>query len=361
MDQQTPSKLVDPSGNPIPPRSAALATQPVRIDAGRLDLLDPELPDEGMVRQLEQRALFRERIIQLALRQTAATQYVIHRAEGDEARESVYPMGAAADAMFSFLGLTWASVVESTVDGRPSYRRGEQKWQSEIRSVPVKDGKGNVVGEDRYYWVKSGLWSRDALVALAEGKRLIGVGYSKDEPTTEMNAFENLKSRAVREVLGLKGKDRTWYKVQGLDLSAARVAEFQDRKAGASSDPDQAVIKWGKAKGKKVSELSDDDLRFYTERQEKDCADPEKAKFKPERLLAALKAEAERRAAKPTEDAESAEEFDRTIIALREEMLSQRVDATKLDAYVATLQTLEQARRALEHYRGKRAKKTTSP
>jgi hypothetical protein len=167
-----------------------------------------------------------------------------------------------------------------------------------------------------------------------------------------------LLAGGVREALGRHGKHRAWDKRQGLALSSARDAEVQARKSGASSDPDQAVIKWGKAKGKKVAELSDEDLRFYTERQEQDVANPEKAKYHPERLLAALKAEAERRAAKPTEDVEQAEEFERTIAAVREEGVAQNVNRAKLDAYIAGLKTLEQAKKALEYYRGKRASRT---
>lgn len=349
MDQ-TKSRILDPVSEQ-PMERTGLATRPATLDLGRLDLLDPESPpDEKMIQGLEQRARFLDKVIQLALKRTSPSQYVIHRAEGDEARESVYPMGAAADAMFGFLGLSWAAPIP-TLDGdgkEVSWRRGEKKWEAEIRGG----------GEDQeYYWVRSALWRGDQLIALAEGKRLIGVGYAKDKPTAEIDAFENLKSRAVREVLGLKAKDRAWYQANGLDLSNARLAEFQDRKSSATADPNEAVIKWGNAKGSKVKDLSDQDLAFYTTRYEADVADPAKAKFKPALMLAALKAEAERRAAKPTLDAQQAEELEQLIVAIREEAAAQNVPAEKLEPYIASLQTLEQAKKALASYRERRVKK----
>lgn len=348
---QTASKVLDPNGNPVQ-SGGALMAQPVRIDAGRLDLLDPDLPDEAAFKELERRAVFIKRGIQYALQQTAPSQYVVHRSE-DGQTESVYPMGAAGAAMLRFFGLTWA-VPEPVTDARgqvTGYRPGDKLWRAEVREVGEKT---------RYCCVESALWRGTDLIALCEGKRLIGGGYSKDDVQSGQNAFENLKSRAVRTVLGLGGKDRAWYLANGLDLSTARVVDFQDRASGASSDPAQAVIKWGKAKGQKVSELSDEDLRFYTERQEKDVADPAKAKYHPERLLAALKAEAERRAAKPTEDAAQAEEYERTIVAVREEMVAQRVEASAMEKYIATMKTLDQAKKALETYRKRRTEKRTA-
>lgn len=351
MDQ-TPSKLVDKDGKPITTTSAAQAIQPVRIDAGRLDLLDPEDANEDAMRELERRAVFLRLGIKLALQQTAPSQYVVHRSE-DGKTESVYPMGAAGASMLRFFGLTWA-VPEPIQDERGQvigYRPGDRLWRAEVRQVGEKT---------RYSCVESALWRGSILIALCEGKRLIGGGYSKDDVQSEQNAFENLKSRAVRTVLGLAGKDRTWYQANGLDLSTARLVDYQDRASASSSDPAEAVIKWGKAKGKKVAELSDEDLRFYTERQEKDVANPEKAKYHPERLLAALKAEAERRAAKPTMDAEMAEELDRTIIAFREEAAALGVDAAKVEGYVREMKTLEQAKKALENYREKRRKRASA-
>jgi hypothetical protein len=344
-------KILDTDGKPLEP--SAIATRPavLNIDAGRLDLLDPDVSDERALKALEQRALFREAVVKLALRQTHPSQYVIHKSgDGDTSKESVYPEGAAADAMFGFLGMTWAVAIPFTNgNGEPDWRRGDVKWTSEVRAD----------GDDRYYWVKSALWSHDKLIALAEGKRVIGKGFIKDAPNAELSAFENLKSRACREVLGLKGKDRAWYKLQGLDLSASHLAEHQDRKSASSSDPDEAVVKFGKAAGTKVKDLSDDDLAYYTKRQKADVADPAKAKYHPERMLKALEAEAERRAAKPAKNAEDSEELDKTIAAIREEAAALGVSGDKLKKLEDGLKdiTLPQAQKWLEQYRQKRAAK----
>lgn len=346
--------ILDDKGRPV--SSGAIVARPAVIDVGRLDLLDPEMPDERMIRALEQRALFRSKVVEMALKQTSPSQYVIHKAEGDDTRESVYPMGAAADAMFGFLGLTWAVPIEveevdpHTGQKTTRFKRGPVKWSTETKT----DAK-----EHRYFWVRSGLWSRDALVALAEGKRLIGSGYAKNEPDAELDAFENLKSRACREVLGLKGKDRAWYHAQGLDLSRARVAEFQDRKSVTSADPTEATVPFGtETKGKKVCDIDDRQLEWVLGMVEKSLADPKKERWKKENeaLRDAVKAEQAKRAAAPTISAAEREEFEKTILAIREEAAVQKVNPDKFDKYIAQIDTLAKAKEGLAFYRDKRNK-----
>ena len=353
-----PKEKSEPQPVPTVSAGSALDMVPVRIGGG--DLLDPDEVTPEALEALGRRAEFFEKAVRMALLWTEPDQYVIHKSE-DGKTSTVYPMGRAGLALLKFFGMKFAvpMPVANAAGAVVGYQPGPQECLGQVQEVKQESDKGDKVV--RYMCVTSALWlTTGRCVALTEGKRAIGSGYSRDEVQARQCAMQNMASRAARLVLGL-GISPEWFTARGVDLSRAKVVEFQDRSGGASSDPEQAVIRWGKAKGTKVRDLSDEDLRFYTERQEKDAADPEKAKFKPERLLAALKAEAERRAAKPTMDAESAEEFDRTIVALREEMTAQRVNQGKLDAYVATLQTLEQARKALEHYRGKRVKKSAAP
>jgi hypothetical protein len=347
MPESTTSKAVlDKDGNPA---ATAIQTRPATLDLGRLDLLDPESPNEATLRALEQRALFRENIVKFALRQTSPRQYVIHRAEGDETRESVYPMGAAVDAMFGFLGLTWAVVVVNNEDG--SHRRGETKFSASIQTDSA---------ENRYWWVESGLWLRDQLVGMFEGKRKIGSGYAKNELDAKIDAFENLKSRAGRQVLGLSAKSRADYKAMGLDLSEARVAEFQDHKANLSSDPTAAVIPFGnETKGKKVCDVDDGQLAWVLGAIEKSLADPKKANFKRgnEALRDAIKAEQAKRAAAPTISAEEKDEYEKTIAMFMEEGAALGIAEEKLKGYVQGFATLAQAKKGLENYRERRKKK----
>jgi len=355
MEQQTQgaSKVLDPNGRPV--ERGALATRPAQLDvgAGRLDLLDPELPTEEAIRILETRALFRDKLIELALKRTHHSQYVVHRAEGDETRESVYPMGAAADAMFGFLGLSWAVAIPvKETDGVESWRRGDVKFETETLAV----------GDERVVWARSALWSKDHLVGIGVGKRRIG-GFARDELTARLCAFENLKSQMVREVLGLKAKDRAWYLENGIDLSKARLAEYQDHKSATSADPQAATLPFGKEKGVKVCDATDETLRWILPKVRESVGDPKRARFKAqnEALVTAIEAEMAKRAAKPAAEAEQADEMERVVIALREEAQAQQSDPVKLEAFIAGLKTLEQAKGALDYYRRKRAEKEKKP
>ena len=80
-------------------------------------------------------------------------------------------------------------------------------------------------------------------------------------------------------------------------------------------------------------------------------------KAQNEALATAIEAEMAKRAAKPSEAAEQADELERLVIALREEAQAQQSDPVKLEAFIAGLKTVEQAKGALDYYRRKRAEK----
>lgn len=300
------------------------------------DLFDPLILNEQAQKELELAGAYRESAIKIALRQTGLAQWVNFRGDGEGAKDSFYPTGAAADAIFNFFGLHLSTPGPADMLAQHTL---------------YTDDAG------RKWWIaESKLWRGGRFVCHCEGKRLIG-GFAKNELDARQDSTENLKSRAARSILGIKGKSLEDMRALGLDLSKCRVAEFQDRKSGASENPDEAVINWGNAKGKKVSELEDKDLEYYVGRYEKDVADPSKAKFKPERMLKALKTEQERRASKPTDDAAFVDEMEKLIAQVREEAMAAGVPEAKLTAYIDGLKTIDQAKVALSTYRERRKKK----
>lgn len=328
---------------PAPAGTAALMPRAASLDV--LNLLDPLEISENAQKVLEKAGVYRDTLLQIVLRQTSISQWVNFRGEGADAKDSFYPMGSASAAMLAFFGIHW-----STPGPGPGMDGGSANDEL-FQAVIYTDAEG-----ERWWIVKSRCWREGKFIAHAEGKKKIG-GFARNELDARQGAFENLLSRAARHIFGLGSKGREDFKKLGLDLEKCRVATFQDRKSASSEDPDEAVIKWGNAKGKKVSELTDDDLVFYQKRQKADVADPAKAKFKPERLLKALDAEIERRAAKPAASAEDAEKLEKTIQLIREEAAAAGISESankKLEAAIAAGLSQSQADVWLETYKSKR-------
>jgi hypothetical protein len=330
----------------------AIEASPVRIGGG--DLLDPDEVTPEALEALGRRAEFFEKAVRMALAWTEPDQYVIHKSE-DGKTSTVYPMGRAAQALLKFFGMKFAAPIPIVNDAGHiiGHQPGPQECLAETRETKREDGRAT-----RYVCVTSALWmSSGRCVALTEGKRAIGPGYSKDEIQARQCAVQNMASRAARLVLGL-GVSPDWFIARGVDLGKAKVVEYQDHKGATSSDPQQAKLPFGNEKGKAVSEASDDALRWILPKVQESVNDPARSRFQAQNkaLAAAIEAELARRAAAPALSAEQAEEMERTIIAFREEAAALGVDAKKVDKYVSEIKTLEQAKTALETYRKRREK-----
>ena len=88
-------------------------------------------------------------------------------------------------------------------------------------------------------------------------------------------AVENMKSVAVRDLLGLRFRTPAELREMGLDVGKLeRRAEFQDHAKDESGVP---VIEWGKKRGTPLSALADRELDWYIEAAKKAIADPDKA------------------------------------------------------------------------------------
>jgi hypothetical protein len=115
-------------------------------------------------------------------------------------------------------------------------------------------------------------------------------------------AYANLHGRAVRRLCGLGGVPLEVLTSAGIETAKCIIVPFRQgaqggQSAGAQVGTAEYVVRWGNAKGKRVGELTGDDLAYYLKRAEADVADPNRAKYLTEnqRFLDALKQEAERR------------------------------------------------------------------
>lgn len=354
--EQTQSSAQKPQPYATVSAGEALAPPtPTRIGGG--DLMDPDEVSPAALAELEARAEFFQKALRMAFLQTEPEEYVIHKSE-DGKTSTVYPMGRAATALLKFFGMKFAAPVPilNATGAVVGYQPGPQECLVESVEVQqeTRSGGSRVV---RYVCVTSALWmSSGRCIALTEGKRAIGTGYSKDAVEARQCAVQNMASRAARLVLGL-GITPDWFTARGVDLSKAKVVEFQDRKGSVSADPREATLPFGQAKGTKVADASDADLQWILPKIRDSVADPEKARFKKsnEALATAIQAELDKRAAKPTEDLQQAEEMERLLIAIREEAAVARVPEAQLEAHLKTLDTVPKLEASLDYYRKRRA------
>jgi hypothetical protein len=217
---------------------------------------------------MEERVRNQKKMIAIAISLTSPSQWVVF--SGGEGKETVYPTGGAADTILrrAFgLGFTRQISVEDTGDGRLA-----------TCVLGLKRNNGEVFEE-------------------FTGYRYMG-GFVKNEASLRSGAEENAKSKAVRDLLGLRFRTPAELKEMGLDIGKMeRRAEFQDHSDHAAA-PGTVVAPFGKGiKGKPITDITDKDLAWLTNAIKESVTDPEKAKWKAknEQLLAALLEERKRR------------------------------------------------------------------
>lgn len=232
-----------------------------------LDIRDASANGLAMI---EERVKNQKKMFKIALGLTAPNQWTIFGGtDGDGVRrESVYPTGGAADTILRrAFGLTW----------------GEKKI--EITETP--DGP---LAECSAWLMCNG-----QPVEHFTGYRAMS-GYIKTTQDLKRAVIENMKSVAVRDLMGLRFRTPAEFKEMGLDISKLdRRAEFQTH----DKDPGTVTVPFGRDQGKPITEVSDSTLEWLAEAVKKSVADPDKAKWKTknETLLVALRNEYKRRRA----------------------------------------------------------------
>jgi hypothetical protein len=102
-----------------------------------------------------------------------------------------------------------------------------------------------------------------------------------DEGSVMKAALTNCRVNGITQLLGLR--NMTWERLDALGIKQGDVAEVKyDQGAkggGRGKSSDDLEVKFGKNKGKKLSECDDASIRWLLGCWEKDLGDPEKAKF----------------------------------------------------------------------------------
>lgn len=254
---------------------APIETRPVHVAdlavASSAIIDDPRFDEDAM----QQRFTRRQRLIKLCFQMTSASQWVKFE-DAKNGRATLYPMGGAADAIIRhILGCVWRdeeiTFSGTGEDGEPTLVQCSG-WLCSI------DSDGDIRRIEKF-----------------TGYRERG-GYANSTPNLKKDARENMKSVAVRDLLGLRGRSPEELASLGLDLSKVGVATFQNNKAGPGEVP---IFAFGKKKGLACNDpkVTKDDLLWYAERCKESIADPEKSKWKKseEKKLEAYRGEYQRR------------------------------------------------------------------
>jgi hypothetical protein len=230
-----------------------------------------------------------EHFRQASIRATYPSDWIIHVSR-DQEGTIVSQKGYLQDHGAERAGKVWGIEV-----GSPAT---EEKQYSDDTFVVLmlSDAWSKVTGE-RLEYCEGSRWSGDPFF-----KKSIGPEAKIDPTDVRKSAYANLHGRAVRALAGLGGVPPEVLRAAGLDITKVLVVDYQKgakggESTGASVGTPDITIAWGKAKGKKIGELTNDDLKFYRGAYERDVADPAKAQYAKsnQRTLAALTAEQERR------------------------------------------------------------------
>ena len=227
---------------------------------------DPRV-DAVAITQKEAR---RKAMMRTCFAMTSASQWVKFE-DKSSGKATVYPMGGAADAILR-------QVFACT-------------WQEKQVHVEY-DNQGEPLSAVASGWLCN---SKGQHIEQFSGFLDMG-GFIKTKADLIKGALENMKSVAVRDVLGLRGRAPEELATLGLDLSKVETAEFANNKQGADA---AVLIPFGAKKGKAITdpEVTLKDLEYYAKKATETIANPEKKKWhKAEQIkLDAYRAEYKRR------------------------------------------------------------------
>lgn len=231
-----------------------ITAEPMSIGTTALDVRDAS---DQAVALMKKRVENQQEMLKIAISLTGTRQWTRF---GD----SIYPTGGAADTILRrAFGLTW-SEKKVTVD-----ETGEHAT------------------------VTAALMLHGEPVEEFTGYRSMG-GFIKNRADLIKGAMENLKSVAVRDLLGLRFRTPEELKALGLDPDKIETqVDFQTH----DKDPNTIVVPFGRDKGKPITEVDDACIQWLADAVKNSIDDPSKAKWKDKNqaMLDALRAEYKRR------------------------------------------------------------------
>jgi hypothetical protein len=211
---------------------------------------------------IERRNQMLERLLDYAIKATHAGQWT-------DQQGKPFPTAAAAEVMARRCAVRIANVKKQKIDSQDDQGPFYMYLVEAVASLPGEWDSIEAMGT---------CISRDQFIGTNGAKRQLS---EIDEGNILKAAYSNMVVNAVTRLLGVR--NLTWEALAKLGISqdgAAKV-EYQHGSQGggqsrSSSDVD---LKFGKGKGKKLSEVSDDDVRWYMAAWEKDLSDPSKEKY----------------------------------------------------------------------------------
>jgi len=242
------------------------------VETKEIATLDVRDASDHAVALMRKRVENQEEMLKIAIKLTGQHQWVMFG-------ESLYPTGGCADTILRrAFGLHWGEktiTIEDTPDGK----------LATCTAWLMQDGRK---------------------VEAFTGYRLM-TGFIKNEADLRRAVLENLKSVAVRDLLGLRFRTPEELKHLGLDVTKLeKRVDFQEHDKQGS----EVIAPFGKQKGKPLSELNDENLQWLAEAVKKSVEDPTKEKWKAKNqaLVEACREEYKRRRVSKEEEKKEAKE-----------------------------------------------------
>lgn len=266
-------------------------------------------PDPMAIIEARNRAM--ERLLEYAIRSTSPEQWC-------DQNGKPYLMAGGAEAVARRTGIKFTNV---------SYEREDHTDELGSYYEYIYTGTVSLPGAyDRIEGIVGSCNSRDSMIGTNGGAKAQS---DVDPGDIRKKAQTNMLQRGITQLLGLRNLDWSTLARFGVSPDGAAKVEYKaGAKGGGSSKGASATFefKFGRAKGKTLEEVGDQDLNWYLGVFEKDVLDPEKAKYKAntEKGIATIKAELARRAnaaagVAPATDAKKASLWDR-ICALGQDL-----------------------------------------
>lgn len=259
------------------------------------NVVDGQIVQQGnnYLAELDQMNKVIERVVNAAITAT-------HSAQWCDMQGKPYLMGAGAEVVALRCGVSWKNTVT-----KKEWREDEGgKYYLYVYEADFTLGHGPFA--HTLEKIPGTCSSRDQFIGtnFKDGKDARALS-EIEEGSIMKGAMTNMIVNGVTRVTGIR--NMTWEQLKALGIEqggAARITYADGAKGGTAGQGQTSaaagvVLKFGKCKDKKLSEVDDVDLAWYTQMFEKDAAttDPEKQRYKAnaEKQLAAAREERARR------------------------------------------------------------------
>lgn len=236
----------------------------------RLDNVVPIQSDDDWLAALDRRNKLMDRVIAYAITATHATQWM-------SIGGKPYPTGPACEAMARRCSVSVTDIECERTDSDDE-KGSFYTWTYRARfSLPggrdVIHAEGHCSSRDQF------LGSPPQKEGGEPPKR---EPWEVEEGNIRQAAYTNMTNNGITRILGVRNLSwERWEALMGVKRDQVGKVDYQQgaRGGGRQTSSDDVEIKWGNGKGKKLSELTDDDVRFYMEAWKKDLGDTAKAKY----------------------------------------------------------------------------------